>query len=190
MRPVRFIACAVATMLALSYSAHGLERLTIVPLPSMEECRLARQEYLDDLLRSMQSKCELTDRQFRRLQIASKGAVEYSFSDERRENNRRVAAREIGWRPVARQGQRQWVNSQDATAAARHPIWTQTLAKTLTTEQLEKAKTLAVEHRKKWSRQFARQIRDGKIRAVPKLRILNPEQIDIRQFDVIVRPQR
>ena len=135
----RLISVIVALLVSAS-SLFALEELVALPTQLDEgKRREARQQYLDKLIDSMKESCDLTERELRRLQVASKGAVEYSFESERDDKTRR-RTRELEWGLVVQLNE---PNAHDVSAAARHPIWTTTLDRLLQGERLRVAKSLA-----------------------------------------------
>ena len=105
--------------------------------------RTVRQQYLDELIDAIDKACGLTDAQLRRLRVASKGAVEYSFEDERVQAENRRGRVRIGW------------ETQDAGVAAKHSIWIKTLERMLTDEQLKRVKLLEKQQLARWNQRFA-----------------------------------
>ncbi len=182
----RLMTMVVVALGALSCPAYGLEELLSPAAKVQEQRRTARQKYLDELIRAIQATCDLSERQVKRLQVASKGAVEYSFSNEFNGLSRRPAAREIIWRLEVHQGEPRWGSNLDAAVAASHPIWTKTLGRTLTREQLDAAKAVAEEQRSSWSQREARNgviwaaepNRVLRVRRVQKLKAIPPARIE------------
>jgi len=152
----RLMGLVVAAVLGLWCSAYGLEVRIEAPESRDATRRAARQQYLDELRGSIQSACDLSEAQVQRLRVASKGAVEYSLAEEASGNEQRVAQQRIVWKlEVGESGKPQWVSGLDAAVAADHRIWTRTIERTLTREQLERAKKLAKQQLDRWTERFA-----------------------------------
>ena len=98
----------------------------------VESLRQQQKQYLTELIEAIVENIGLTELQLRRLRVASKGAVEYTW--------------QLGWR---------------ADVAARHPIWTKTLERMLTAEQLKQVKSLEKQQRARWKQRDAPQPRAG-----------------------------
>ncbi len=186
MQICRTMCLAIATLSALAQSTRGLEELTATPVTSNEQRRSTRQQFLDELILSIRAACDLTEAEIRRLQVASKGAVEYSFTDaahnQQIERGRRgeVAWKRLGFRAHAAR----LINSLDAAAAARHPIWTRTLQRTLTSKQLQRAGELEKRQLEKWTQRFRPQRNLGVIRVK---RLVVPVK-QVRPIDAIIKP--
>ena len=135
----RLFLVAIALLMPAS-SGFALEELVVVPQADEATRRKTRQQYLNELIDSIHKTCNLNEWELRRLQVASKGAVEYSFGEERQQRRQRQQMQVIKWGLVAEPG---GVNAIDASAAARHAIWTTTIERMLSGERLQAAKSLA-----------------------------------------------
>ena len=88
-----------------------------MPRPNGDQRAQQRKQYLARLIDRIDESLGLTDKQRRRLVVASKGAVEYLMAEARQQPGR--------WRNLGAR----LLNGQEAAVAANHPIWRKTLEK-------------------------------------------------------------